>query len=142
MLTELQRERAYPYLLGGVAFLWTLGVDRLSFEVPYNDGLLSSLVSLGGIFAGFLATLKTLLGAIGDDAYARLKSSGYLDDLLLYLREAIWGSLALCVFAMFGFADVMLYPIFHCALLFGLLFFSLAALYRITKIGMNLLADR
>jgi hypothetical protein len=142
MFTELQRERAYPYVLGGAAFLWTLGVSRLHYDVPYNDDLLASLVSLGGIFAGFLATLKTLLSAIGEAAYIRLKQSGYLHDLLLYLKEAIWGSLALCVCAMFGFSNAMSQPIFHCAVLFGLLFFSLAALYRITKISMNLLSSR
>lgn len=142
MLTDLQRERMYPYVAGLTACVVAIFVDSLGYKVPYNDSMLEALVSLGGIFAGFLATLKTLLAAMSNDTYSRLKDSGYITDLLTYLMEAIWGSLLLCVVAMFGFNGSIKYPATHAALLFGLLFFALMSLYRVTKIGMGLLTSR
>ena len=69
----------------------------------------------------------------------RVKESGYINDLLRYLREGIYGALLLCVIAMVGFNNAMLWPEKHVAILFGALVFSLLALYRITRIAMALL---
>ncbi len=73
-LTERQIERAYPYFIGLAAFGWTMGVDVTGFVVPTGDSMLSALVSLGGIFAGFLATLKTLLFALSDQTHHAFKT--------------------------------------------------------------------
>jgi len=89
-----------------------------------------------------MATLNTLLVTMSDEAYDHLNESGYITELFVYLKEAIWGSLLLCIAPMFGFGGAIKYTTWHAAILFGLLFFSFAALYRITKVGISLLGVR
>lgn len=141
MFTRLQRERAYPYAGGFVAGVVVLLLAQCGFKVSYSENMLASLVSLGGIFAGFLATVKTLLLTMDRIVLQRLKESGYIADLLCYLKEGIYGSLLLCLFAMIGFNEAMRWPERHAALLFAALFFALLALYRISRISMALLLD-
>lgn len=140
-LTALQRERYYPYVLGAVACAAVLWIDHKGYSISYSENMLASLVSLGGIFAGFLATVKTLLLTMSGPVQKRLSDSGYIDDLLRYLREGVYGSLLLCILAMVGFASAMKFPEVHAALLFGVLCFALLALYRITRISMALLVS-
>ena len=139
MFSPLNRERAYPYVGGLIASGIVMLLSDSGYKLSYSEDMLASLVSLGGIFAGFLATVKTLLLTMNVVVLNRLKESGYLNDLLRYLREGIYGALLLCVIAMVGFNEAMLWPEKHVALLFGALVFSLLALYRITRIAMALL---
>ena len=140
-LTALQRERYYPYVWGAVVCAAVLWIDHKGYSISYSENMLASLVSLGGIFAGFLATVKTLLLTMNGLVQKRLSESGYIDDLLRYLREGIYGSLLLCILAIVGFANAMKFPAVHAALLFGVLCFALLALYRITRISMALLVS-
>ncbi|QOW20365.1 hypothetical protein INQ41_04905 [Lysobacter ciconiae] len=140
-LTPLQRERYYPYVGGMVAFAVVLWIHHKGYSISYSENMLASLVSLGGIFAGFLATVKTLLLTMSGPVQKRLNESGYIEDLLRYLREGIYGSLLLCILAMVGFANAIKFPEIHAALLFGLLSFALLALYRITRISVALLVS-
>lgn len=139
--TALQRERYYPYFWGVVACAAVLWIDHKGYSISYSENMLASLVSLGGIFAGFLATVKTLLLTMSGPVQKRLSESGYIDDLLRYLREGIYGSLLLCILAMIGFANAIKFPAIHAAVLFGALCFSLLALYRITRISTALLVS-
>jgi len=141
MITSLQIERYYPYIGGLIAGAAVIVVARTGWRLSYSENMLASLVSLGGIFAGFLATVKTLLLTMDRAVLARLKSTGYVADLLRYLKEGIYGSLVLCVVAMLGFNTAMRWPVYHAALLFAALIFSLLALYRISRIAMALLVS-
>lgn len=105
--------------------------------------MLSALVSLGGILAGFLATMKTLLMGMKEESINRLKKSGYMPHLRDYLSEALWGSLALCVFAVAGFSPTVgATTSEYLSVLVGLFAYSFASLYRVTRIGMGLLTQR
>lgn len=140
-ITKLQRERYYPYFWGVIACVAVWWIDRKGYSISYSENMLASLVSLGGIFAGFLATVKTLLLTMSGPVQKRLVESDYIEDLLRYLREAIYGSLLLCITAMIGFANAIKFPAIHAAAMFGLLVFALLALYRITRISMALLVS-
>ncbi|WP_164170596.1 hypothetical protein [Stenotrophomonas maltophilia] len=142
MLTDLHRERAYPYAGGLLAGVAVFALAKAGYSVSYSENMLASLVSLGGIFAGFLATVKTLLLTMNSETLRSLRTSGYMGDLLTYLKEGIYGSLILCVLAMLGFNEAMRWPSFHAATLYSALFFSLLALYRISRISIALLLDQ
>ena len=143
IVTALQRERWSPWVL---AALWVVAFDLLQrkgwFVLPAasKDAYLGALLSLGGVFTGFMATLKTLLFSLNDKTYKRLKASGYDADLLRYLAEALWGSMALCATALVGF-HLPFVP-WLCALLGGIVVFAIAAIIRIAHIATKLLSAR
>lgn len=141
-MTPLTFERIYPYFLSVLAAGAVAVVDFYGYKVSYSDNMLSALISLGGIFAGFLATVKTLLLTISSDVKASLTESGYLKPLLAYLREGIYGSLVLSVVAMAGFNAAMKWQDVHASILYGLLGFAVAALYRISRISVSLLTAK
>ena len=141
MLKPIHAERIYPYAGGIAAGLVVLALSRCGYTLSYSEEMLSALVSLGGIFAGFLATVKTLLLTMDRVVMRRLRESGYISDLLLYLKEGIYSSLILCLVAMIGFNSAISDPENHAALLFSVLFFALLALYRIARISMALLLN-
>ncbi|MCA0198914.1 MAG: hypothetical protein LCH59_12490 [Proteobacteria bacterium] len=141
---KITHERWYPRLLGiaTAAAAWTL-CKYFGIKLPQGENMLSALVSLGGILAGFLATMKTLLMGMKEESISRLKKSGYMPHLRDYLSEALWGSLALCVFAVAGFSpSVGATSSVYLSVLVGLFVYSFAALYRVTRIGMGLLTQR
>ena len=145
MISALTREKWYPRTLGALVAAAAViacahGSDKF---LPQGENMLASLVSLGGILAGFLATMKTLLMGTKEETITRLKSSGYMPYLKDYLGEALWSALALCALAVIGFAPAVGpdNPIYIGALL-GTLMYSFASLYRVTRIGMGLLTQR
>ncbi|HHA2904272.1 TPA: hypothetical protein ACOD92_000525 [Stenotrophomonas maltophilia] len=108
--------------------------------VKSPDSYLSAVISLGGVLTGFMATLKALLYGMSDVTYKRLKDSGYLKDLLSFLREALWGSVSMCVVALLAFyvsGSVSL----HAAVI-GVSAFALGAVARIASITAKLLEQR
>lgn len=134
-MSSLAWERVYPYFFGGTAIAAVALLDKYGYKVSYNEAMLAAGVSLGGIFAGFLATVKTLLLTIGTEIRRALIESGYMHKLLCYLREGIYGSLALSLAAMLGFNAAMRWPSAHAAVLYGLLVFAILSLYRIARIS-------
>ena len=143
-MKPITRERWYPRLLGiGTALAAWASCSYLGILLPQGENMLAALVSLGGILAGFLATMKTLLMGMKEESINRLKASGYMPVLREYLSEALWGSLALCVFAVAGFSpSVGATNVSYLSILVGLFVYSFACLYRVTRIGMGLLTQR
>lgn len=145
ILGSLTVESLYPLVVGSIAAAVALVVcGRGSVDyLPQGENMLASLVGLGGIVAGFLATMKTLLLGMSEDTIDRLISSGYMPILKSYLSEALRAALCLCVLSVAGFAPRMGEdnPLYLSALM-GFLAYSLAALFRVTRVGMALLMRR
>lgn len=145
LLGPLTVESLYPLVIGLVAGAVTIVVyGRLSSDfLPQGENMLASLVTLGGIVAGFLATMKTLLIGMSEETAKLLTESNYVPQLKKYLGEALRASLCLCIVAIAGFAPILSKPDpLYQALLFGFLAYSLAALLRVTLISMALLLRR
>ncbi len=138
----LLRERIGPAAFGAIILAGSIALHKLGYGLPSGDSFLESLVSLGGILAGFLATMKTLLLAMREQTMEKLRSSGYIHDLRWYLSEALWGSLFLCVVALVGFSTHLHGSPYLYAVLLGLLAHALASLHRVTRIGTSLLLQR
>lgn len=93
-------ERIYPYLLGLIAsVLWL----RLQGTFPTGDSLLSATLTVSGIFVGFLATSKAILISMSSPIIEELKRSGYIDDLVSYISQAIWVNLLFCSINVIGY---------------------------------------
>lgn len=141
MSTQLHREQLYPWLCG----LWVIAVilvaGDLDASIPHGEGYKGAILTLGGVFAGFMATLNALLFAMQDTAFQRLKDSGYLKDLVRYLQEAIWASLALCLSAAVAFWIPDSYWYVE-AFIGGVVAFTTTAVFRISIISAHLLASR
>lgn len=143
MSRDLLREHYAPWILAvlaAVAALLLARIGTISLPLKSPDSYLSAVISLGGVLTGFMATLKALLYGMGDATYERLRSSGYLSDLLDYLREALVGSVCLCVAAMLGFF-VPSNEYLH-AVIIGVAAFALASVGRIGSMVTKLLASR
>ena len=93
-------ERTYPYILMVVAaFFW----HRLQLSFPDSDSVLSSTLSVSGIFVGFLATSKAILISMSSPIIERLRSSGYMAVLASYIAQAIWLNLLFCMINVIGY---------------------------------------
>jgi len=145
MISKLTLEKWYPRTIAIAisGLVITLCGNNESFYdyIPQGESMLESLVGLGGILAGFLATMKTMLMSMRKETLDRLKQSGYMPHLKDYISEALAGSIILCGAAIIGFSPVIKNsqsPLFL-AIIIGLLFYSISTLYRVTRIGMGLL---
>ena len=103
-MTPLFREHWYP-LVGGllVAAAWCF----LHVEFPAPDparDLYATTVSLASITVGFLATAMSIVVSTPDGPLVKkLASSGYLKDLIRYLREPFLVGLLVCAICLVGF---------------------------------------
>jgi len=93
-------ERVYPYLLGVIAaVIWFRGGG----EFPAGDSLLSATLTVSGVFVGFLATSKAILMSMSSPIINELKRSGYIDELVSYIGQAIWVNLLFCSVSVTGY---------------------------------------
>jgi hypothetical protein len=96
-------ERAYPLVIAACVGLALL---RLNFSLPLPSlkEFLAAAISLGAILTGFIATAMAILTALpSDSVMGRLRNSGYIDDLMTYLAESLYGCLLFCVYCLAGF---------------------------------------
>jgi hypothetical protein len=140
-VTALQIENAYPWVVGGAVFLLAIGAHAAGVSLPSTENFFSAIISLGGVFAGFMATLKAMLFGMDAVTFKRLQDSGYLCDLVNYLSTALWASLVLCGAAIIGFSQVGKYVVLDAGIL-ALVSFALAAIYRVTTISTALFMAR
>lgn len=93
-------EKVYPYLLGLIASaIWF----RLEGTFPTGDSLLSATLTVSGIFVGFLATSKAILISMSSPIIDELKRSGYIEELVSYIGQAIWVNLLFCSLNVTGY---------------------------------------
>lgn len=97
---KLLFEKLYPYIIATIAtYLWY----ELGISLPSSDSILSSTLTVSGIFVGFLATSKAILLSMDSSIIQDLKNSGYINDLVSYIGQAIWLNLAFCVLTVVGY---------------------------------------
>lgn len=134
-------ERWYPWIFGAAAgVVWY----RFGPSLPMDGNFLSSALTLGSILAGFLATAKAiLLGMQGSQIMRDLRRSGYIRDLVAYLRSGIYASFSFSIVSLAGFFNLSgnaVYGAVWCAMAV----LAAAAFYRVVQILLRVLhfADR
>jgi hypothetical protein len=93
---------SYPYIASAVAaYLWW----RCKGKFPLDEKeFLGAAISIGSILTGFVATAKAILAALPSDSVInRIRTSGYISDLVRYLRDALYGCFGFSIFSMAGF---------------------------------------
>jgi len=100
-------ERSYPYLIPliAAAVFW-----RAHFSYPTGQDILSASITMGAIFTGFLATLKSIVISLQSPRIENLRKTKFFGLLLSYLQEAIWLSLLFCACCLSGFFYDPLHP--------------------------------
>ncbi len=97
---KLLFEKIYPYVFGILAsVIWM----QIGIGFPTSDSILSSTLTVSGIFVGFLATSKAILMSMSSSIIDDLKDSGYIQELVSYIGQAIWINLLFCSFNVLGF---------------------------------------
>jgi hypothetical protein len=101
LMKSLWWEKLSPYILGTAA----AGV-QLYLDIPFPkvSEVASAALTLGAILTGFLATAITIILALEDlPVMSRLRETGYIKEILDYLREAIWLCFAFSIWNIVGF---------------------------------------
>lgn len=93
-------EKWMPFILASVgAYLWHF----LQLSLPVGENVLGSSLTIGAIFAGFLATAKAILMSLDSPVMKRIKETSYMNELVMYLAQAIWLSFSFCVVSLVGY---------------------------------------
>lgn len=129
----------YPYIfalvVGGIAYALAVTIsagDRTDF--------LSASISFGAVIAGFVATSKAILMALpSDGVLARIKKSGYINDLADYLKAALYGAITFCAVNVAGFFLTSDLPKEYMAAWFLLGTFASLAFTRLTSLMLLIL---
>lgn len=99
-IMKLLFEKFYPYLFGAIAsLLWWQG----STAFPEGDAIISSTLGVSGVFVGFLATSKAILIGMNSPLINDLRESGYINELVSYISQAIWLNLLFCTVDVVGY---------------------------------------
>lgn len=95
-------EIAYPFLIAFLAsILWWKFKPVLP---PDEKEFLAAGLSIGAILTGFITTAKAILVALPSDSImGRLRASGYIDDLILYLAHALYSCFIFSIYCLAGF---------------------------------------
>ena len=133
-MTKLQIENLYPYIIGMLASIVWLIVSPL---FPEKDSLLSSTLTVSGIFVGFLATSKAILISMNSPIIDELKKTGYIHELVSYIGQAIWINLLFCTWNVIGYF-VNTSVVWFSSIWIGIALCSLAAFYRVTNIMLKI----
>ena len=128
-------EKYYPLFFGGlVLFLCFYLAESWMLVLPRGDSFLSSVVTLGGIFAGFTLTLKAFV--LSDvDRVKKLQESSYYDVYMSYVTQSIDVALLLSASAIFGFFGTLKDNNMYLSFLVSMTVISLLCVRRSAKIS-------
>lgn len=134
---SLTFERWYPaiYALAACAAAWLAGAI-LPVNDSYRAGLLSAAISASAIFVGFVATTKSILMTLPSGGIRQqLHDSNYIDDLAIYLNEAMASNLVFCALNIIGFFPItQQYMSFFFPMWIGLCVFCMASFWRVGRV--------
>jgi len=138
---KLRVERWYPWV---AALLGSLAWHYFSFPFPCDEKeFLAAAISLGAIMTGFIATAQAILASLpGDSAMGRIRKSGYIDDLMIYLKESLYGCLGFSVYSLIGFfflSPKIVLPRFYGEIFVGITIFSMLAFQRVSSVLFKIL---
>lgn len=123
-------EKLYPYLFGLIAVTFWFQTE---IRFPAGESLLSATLTVSGIFVGFLATSKSILISMSSPIIDQLKGSGYIEELVSYIGQAIWVNLLFCCINVAGyFADTS--SDWYSSIWIGVSVCALTAFIRVTHI--------
>jgi hypothetical protein len=110
---SLSVERWYPACL---ALL--LCVAAWKFDVPFpvdQKEFLAAALSLGAVLTGFIATAQAILMALpSESVMGRMRSTGYVNDLIRYISEALYIGVIYCGLNLSGFYLITKPGYFEC----------------------------
>lgn len=105
-VVNAKTEKLYPYVIGivaGVAMACACSKAAACLSFPGDADILSSSISLAAIFAGFLATAKSMIISIQNPTMDKIRGTRFYKLLIQYLAEAIWVALVFCAFSLAGY---------------------------------------
>lgn len=102
-MTSGLRERIGPYVIGAaVVIIWWVFLDGAFPADP--AGLLGASGTFASVLVGFLATAKAIIMSISSSpTYKKIQSLGYSDQLMDYIKSAIYVGLFFLVVVTLGF---------------------------------------
>lgn len=110
-----------------------------SYGVSDRSAFLSASISLGAILTGFTATSQAILMTLPEGGILlRLRSSGYINDLVGCFIAAMIGASAFVALSLIGFFIVALNSYFYYIWFFSL-FYCVLTLFRLSKLMMLIL---
>ncbi len=131
---KLNFEKIYPYLFGVLACAIWWYMDGI---FPTENAIISSTLTVAGIFVGFLATSKAILISMDSPLITELRKSGYINELVAYIGHAIWLNLTFCVIGVIGYFSFQAAQ-WYAILWIGFSVSSLAAFIRVTRIMLKI----
>jgi O-antigen/teichoic acid export membrane protein len=129
-------EKSYPLLLATVSAAAAYYFD-ITFPKDEWKEFLSAALSLGAILTGFIATAKAILASMpSDSVMGQLRSTGYIYELVSYLKQALHGCLFFSIFCLLGFflVDKNILPLLYRTIWVFAAVFSGLAFYRVSNL--------
>ena len=100
-------EKYCPYITGGLSVIVWLLLDCIypdKINFPDKINIISGTLIVSGILVGFLATSKAILISMDSSSIMdSIRESGYINELVNYIGEAIRFNLIFCVVSVFGY---------------------------------------
>ncbi|XYJ09454.1 hypothetical protein ACSUZJ_18990 [Telluria sp. B2] len=103
----LRFEKWHPLVIGLTAGIaWAYLFQRFGFHLPADEKeFFAAALSMGAVLTGFIATAQAILMALpSDSVMGRLRSTGYIDDLISYISSALLSGFIFCLLNLIGFA--------------------------------------
>lgn len=93
-------EHYHPYIIGVII---ASVCYRFGFVLPSDNAFFASSLTIGAILSGFMATSKAILMTLNTPVMERIRDTGYLDDLVSFLKSALWSGLFFSIFSLAGY---------------------------------------
>lgn len=93
-------EKWSPFIFAAIA---CVGWHFAYLTLPVDNSVLSAAITIGALFSAFIATYKGLLAATHVKVMKKLVETTYINDLFLYMIQAMWFSITLCIISFIGY---------------------------------------
>lgn len=125
-------EKTYPYIISVIV---TAFYTYMNPDFPEKEAIISSGITIGAIFCGFLVTSSAILiSSKESDLCRKLDSAEYKDTLFSYINQAILFSLLFCIWSMIGYFIVGSHEIMFSIIWVFIGMLTISTFYRFTHI--------